>query len=64
MINQENFPEEQMFDIVAKYLYNGSLQEARKDFYLYLFGEWSKTNFDIILKAITSVESTLETDSE
>jgi hypothetical protein len=64
MINQEDFPEEQMFDIVAKYLYNGSLQEARKEFYLYLFAEWSKTNLDIILKALTSVESTPETDSE
>lgn len=64
MINQEEILEEQMFDIVANYLYNGSLQEVRKEFYLYLFAEWSKTNLDIILKALTSVEATPETDSE
>ncbi|MFX0182679.1 MAG: hypothetical protein ACFE95_06300 [Candidatus Hodarchaeota archaeon] len=58
MINQEDIPEEQMFDTVAKFLYNKPLQEARKDFYLYLFSEWSRTNLDIILKALTSVEST------
>ncbi|MFX0171717.1 MAG: hypothetical protein ACFE9L_07345 [Candidatus Hodarchaeota archaeon] len=63
MINQEDIPEEQMFDIVAKFLYKKPLQEARKDFYLYLFAEWSRTNLDIILKAITSVKPATKTRS-
>jgi hypothetical protein len=63
MNNLEDIPEEQMFDTVAVFLYNKPLQEARKDFYLYLFAEWSRTNLDIILKAITSVESNAKTRS-
>ncbi|MFX0052870.1 MAG: hypothetical protein ACFE8U_16450 [Candidatus Hermodarchaeota archaeon] len=58
MNSPEDIPEEQVFDIVARFLYNKPLQEARKEFYLYLFAEWSRANLDVILKALTTVEST------
>jgi hypothetical protein len=48
--------EEILFDQVAKFLYRGSLDHARKEFSLYLFAEWSRSNLDIILKAISSYE--------
>ncbi|MFW9903752.1 MAG: hypothetical protein ACFFFH_05425 [Candidatus Thorarchaeota archaeon] len=45
--------EEVMFDKVASYLFKGSLSTARKEFSLHLFAEWSKSNLDIVLKAIS-----------
>ncbi|MFX0085126.1 MAG: hypothetical protein ACFFAU_05600 [Candidatus Hodarchaeota archaeon] len=46
--------EEILFDQVAQFLYKGSLDHSRKEFSLYLFAEWSRSNMDIILKAISS----------
>ncbi|MHA1227300.1 MAG: hypothetical protein ACTSR2_12005 [Candidatus Hodarchaeales archaeon] len=45
---------ENIFDIVAQYLFRKPLEEARKEFYLELFAEWSRSNLDLILKAIMS----------
>ncbi len=44
--------EEKMFDQVACFLYKGTLEQARKELYLHLFAEWSRSNLDIILKAL------------
>lgn len=45
--------EEKMFDQVACFLYKGTLEQAQKEFCLHLFAEWSKSNLDVILKALT-----------
>lgn len=45
--------EEILFEKVAQFLYNGPLEYARKEFYLSLFAEWSKSNLDIILDAVS-----------
>ncbi|UCG01221.1 MAG: hypothetical protein JSW11_16590 [Candidatus Heimdallarchaeota archaeon] len=57
----ERSPEEEMFDKVASYLYKGTLNDVRKEFSLHLFAEWSKTNLDIILKAITKSNQKVRT---
>jgi hypothetical protein len=46
--------EEILFDRVAQFLYDGPLEYARKEFYLILFAEWSRSNMDIILDALSS----------
>ncbi len=53
-------PEEKIFDQVACFLYNRTLDQARKEFYLHLFAEWSKENLDIVLKALSKEKSEIE----
>ena len=57
-------PEEKMFDQVACFLYKGTPEQARKEFYLHLFAEWSKSNLDVILKALTLDKTETENNSE
>lgn len=56
MNHLEDFSVEEMFDIVAQFLYNGSLQEVRKEFYIKLFAEWSQLNMDIIMEAMNAAK--------
>lgn len=53
-------PEENIFDQVACFLYKGTLGQARKEFYLHLFAEWSRENLDIVLKALSMEKSEIE----
>ncbi len=48
--------EEILFDRVAQFLYDGPLEYARKEFYLLLFAEWSRSNLDTILDALSSTK--------
>jgi len=57
MNHLEDISVEEMFDIVAQFLYNGSLQEVRKEFYLKLFAEWSQLNLDIIMEAVNAAKN-------
>jgi len=44
--------EEELFHIVATYLFKESSLNVEKEFAIYLFAEWAKTNFDTILEAL------------
>ncbi|WP_455143596.1 hypothetical protein [Candidatus Hodarchaeum mangrovi] len=46
--------EEKLFHIVATYLFKGSSLDAEKEFAIFLFADWAKTNLDTILEAITN----------
>ncbi|MFX0013888.1 MAG: hypothetical protein ACFFB2_13115 [Promethearchaeota archaeon] len=56
-MKEKQSPEEKLYDLVAHFLYReGTLDQARKEFCLQLFSDWSKANFDIVLRALTSSE--------
>jgi len=57
-------PEEKMFDKVACFLYKGTSEQAQKEFCLHLFAEWSKSNLDVILKALTMDKTETENNTD
>ncbi len=52
----EHLDTEELFDKVAYYLYGNPKNYARKEFILFLFTEWTKTNMDIVFEAIVAIQ--------